>query len=177
MNTLDLVILVVVLIGLARGFATGGIRQILSLAGVVLALLVSARLTSSIGERVAEMLGVSDSLAPIASFVVTFFVIQAAVFGLSRLLEKFLKALQLGILNRVLGGALGGFKAVLVVSLVLFVARFVGMPGQEAQQGSMLYGLVYPILPASWEFVAGRVPAVRSRGNLPENVFPDSPEE
>ena len=43
MNTIDLVILVVVLIGLVRGVMTGGIRQILSFGGIFLAFIIIAR--------------------------------------------------------------------------------------------------------------------------------------
>lgn len=176
MNTLDLIILVVVLVGLVRGLSTGGIKQVLSLAGVVIAFIGAARLSTAFGDGIAGAIGVSDRLAPIVSFVIVFFAIQLAAFGLARLLETFLKTLKLGFLNNIAGAALGGFKAVLVVSLVLFLARFVGIPGQEVEEESLLYGVVSPILPATWKFVAGRVPDVRNVEKAPEQEEIDEPE-
>lgn len=175
MNTLDLVILVVVLVGIVRGLSTGGIKQVLSLAGVVIAFIGAARLSTAFGDGIAGAIGVSERLAPIVSFVIVFFAIQLAAFGLGRLLETFLKTLKLGFLNNIAGAALGGFKAVLVVSLVLFLARFVGIPGQEVEDESVLYGVVSPILPATWKFVAGRVPDVRNAQQAPEQEIIDEP--
>ena len=160
MNTIDLIIVVAVIFGLFRGFTTGGIRQVLSFAGIFVALVVAARSTEGLGGFLVER-GVSETLAPILAFAIVFFVIQLIAYGLARLLKSFLKAIKLGILDGVLGAGIGGFKAVLVISLVLFGARYIGLPNKEARDGSLFYETVYSILPATWNFVAGRIPRIQ----------------
>lgn len=161
MNTIDLVILVVVLIGLVRGIMTGGIRQVLSFTGIFLAFIIAAKTTDSLGRGLAEGLGISENLAPVIGFALVFLLIQGIAYGLARLLEKFLKAIKLGVLDKALGGGIGVFKSALVVSLVLFLGNYVGIPNKEVRESSLFYRTVYPILPATWEFVTGRLPKVR----------------
>ena len=161
MNTIDLIILVVVLIGLVRGIMTGGIRQVLSFAGIFLAFIIAARTTDGLGRRLAEGLGVSEALAPIIGFALVFLIIQGIAYGLARMLEKFLEAIKLGVLDKVLGGGIGVFKATLVVSLVLILASYVGIPNKETRDASVFYRTVYPVLPATWEFVTGRLPKIK----------------
>ncbi|MEZ4698710.1 MAG: CvpA family protein [Rhodothermales bacterium] len=158
MGTLDLVILVVIVIGLARGFSTGGIRQLFSLAGILFAFVFAAQLMHTVGERLAGSTGISPGLAPIVGFVAIFLVIQVAAYAVSRLLESFLKALKLGIINRVVGGAIGAFKATLVLSLVFFVFGFVGIPEPATQDASLFYRTVSAVLPGTWNYVSERLP-------------------
>ena len=176
MNTIDLITLVAVGIGLFRGFTTGGIRQILSLAGIVVALVVAARTTEALGAKLSEWWQLSDAIAAIVAFMLVFFAIQLIAFGVARLVEAFLKAVKLGILDKVLGAGVGGFKAVLVLSLLFFGARYLGIPNREAREASLFYESVYAILPATWEFVAGRLPRIHELEDtdIPAPTLPDS---
>ncbi len=161
MHTIDLIILVVVLIGLVRGIMTGGIRQVLSFVGIFLAFIVAARTSDGLGRTLAEGLGVGESLAPIIGFALIFLIIQGVAYGLARMLEKFLETIKLGALDKILGGGIGVFKAALVVSLVLFLGGYVGIPNKETREASVFYKTVYPIMPATWEFVTGRLPKMK----------------
>ena len=82
--------------GLVRGVMTGGIRQVLSFAGIFLAFIIAAKTTEWLGRRLADGLGVSDTLAPILGFALVFLLIQGIAYGLARLLEKFLQGHQAG---------------------------------------------------------------------------------
>lgn len=161
MHTIDLIILVGVLIGLVRGVMTGGIRQVLSFAGIFLAFIIAAKTTDSLGSSLAEGLGVPESMAPIIGFALVFLLVQGIAYGIARMLEKFLKAIKLGALDKVLGGGIGVFKSALVISLVLFLGNYVGIPNQETRDSSVFYRTVYPVLPATWEFVTGRLPKIK----------------
>lgn len=161
MHTIDLVILVAVLIGLVRGVMTGGVRQVLSFGGILLAFIVAARTTDGLGRRLAEGLGVSEALAPVIGFALVFLIIQGIAYGLARMIEKGLEAVKLGVLDKALGGGIGVFKASLVVSLVLFLGSYIGVPRQEVRDASLFYRTVYPVLPATWEFITGNLPKVK----------------
>ncbi len=158
MGNLDLVILVGLVIGLARGFSTGGIRQLFSLAGILFAFVFAAQLMRSVGDRLAGSAGLSPGLAPIVGFIAIFLVVQVAAYAVSRLLETFLKALKLGIVNRVVGGAIGGFKAMLVLSLAFFAFGYVGIPEPASRDASLFYHTVSAILPGTWNYISARLP-------------------
>jgi membrane protein required for colicin V production len=160
MGFLDLFILVVIVIGMARGFSTGGIRQVFSLAGILFAFIFAAQLMRGVGEKLAGTSGISPGLAPIIGFVAVFLVVQVAAYAISRLFESFLKALKLGILNRIAGGAIGAFKATLILSLLAFVFGFVGLPEQPTREASLFYEPVSTVLPGTWNYVSDRLPVL-----------------
>ncbi|MDZ4698623.1 MAG: CvpA family protein [Rhodothermales bacterium] len=176
MGSLDLVILVGLVIGLARGFSTGGIRQLFSLAGIVFAFVFAAQLMQSVGDRLAGNAGISPGLAPIVGFIAIFLVVQVAAYAVSRLLETFLKALKLGIVNRVIGGAIGGFKAMLVLSLTFFAFGFVGIPAPATRDASLFYHTVTAILPSTWNYISERLPMLNRIDGRGDAVAPGAME-
>ena len=121
MEGLDLLILAVLLVGLARGVSTGGIKQVLGLAGVVLAFIAAAQFMQPAGERLVRAFGVGEHYAPAIGFDLIFLIVQGAAFLLARSLEKLLDSMELGFINRLFGGALGVFKGALLLSLLALV--------------------------------------------------------
>jgi len=55
----------------------------------------------------------------------------------------------------------GGFKAVLLLSLLFLVLRVFDLPGPDARRASPLYAPVAELLPAAWDFVVARAPEAR----------------
>lgn len=155
MSTLDTVLLVALVLGLVRGLWTGALRQVASLAGLVLAFLVAVPLMRPAGELVGAVLGASERVAPIIGFVIVFGLIQLLLFVALRFLEKIVGMLRLGVLNRLAGGALGALKVALLFSALFLVLGAVGLPGRGAREASVLYGPVAASLPATWRVVAG----------------------
>ena len=160
MVPIDFVIITILVIGVVRGFFTGGIKQVLSVAGVILGLLFAVSLSKPLGDQLVKINWSTESLAPAISFVVIFFVVQLIILLLTYFLRSVLEKIKLGALDKVLGGILGGGKAILVVSLLLFLIRFVGIPNEEQRERSLFYDIVYPIMPATWDFVVGQAPEI-----------------
>ncbi|QXD16081.1 CvpA family protein [Rhodocaloribacter litoris] len=162
MNTLDLLILFILLAGAVHGFSTGLIRQVASVVSLVLAFILGVQFMTPVGDMAAESLGLSDRIAPLVGFILVFMAIQIAVFALARMVEGLVGVLKLTFLNRLGGGALGAFKAALALSVVFLVLHYVGLPGEELEQGSVLYDPVAGVLPRAWDYVSERVPQVES---------------
>lgn len=158
MTTLDLLILLVIGIGLARGVATGAIRQASSLIGLLLAFVIGVQLMDPAGYAVADTLGVPEQTAPVVGFVLVFIAIQIAVFVVARMLERVIGALGLGIFNRLGGGALGGLKAALLLSVLFLVLNAFAIPGAESRRASELYAPVATLLPRAWDFATEQWP-------------------
>ncbi|MFP4229460.1 MAG: CvpA family protein, partial [Salinivenus sp.] len=139
MTLLDGLIGAVLLGGLLHGLSAGALRQIASLLGVLFALLVSVQLMHPVGALAAQSLGLSEATAPVVGFVVVFGGVWLLFVAISRLLERVLEALSLSLLNRVAGGALGGLKAALLLSVLFLVLAEVDVPAPETRQDSLLY--------------------------------------
>jgi len=160
LSTLDIVILVVLLVGLVRGLMTGAVRQVAGVVSVVLGFLLAVQYATPFGRAIVEVLDVSDRVGAFLAFILLFLVVQIVMFVVVRMLERVLGALRLSFLNRAVGGLAGAFKAALLVSALLLVFRFISLPGPETRAESILYEPVGSILPASWNWLAERMPAV-----------------
>lgn len=162
MNSVDLLILIVLAVGVVRGFYTGFAKQVASVVGAVLAFLIGLQVMHPVGQMVVDSLGVSPSVAPLVGFALSFIVILLLVTGLTKLIESMLGALKLSVLNRALGGAVGAFKAALVLSVVFLVLGFIGVPSPEAQETSQFYTPVAQLVSGTWNWMAERLPEVRA---------------
>ena len=159
---LDWLILVILLGGLIRGYMVGAVRQVGSLIGLLVALLVSVEFMDSVGALVVSSLGLADSLAPLAGFTVVFLGVYVLVLVLSRLVEQLLASLSLSFLNRAAGGAVGGVKAALLLSLLFLVLSGVELPTQETRKQSTFYRPIAHLLPKAIEATENWFPAAKN---------------
>jgi membrane protein required for colicin V production len=158
---LDWFILVVLAGGLIRGFMVGAVRQVASIAGLILAFFLSVQLMHPIGALIVTSLGLSEAAGPIVGFVAIFVGVQLLFLALSRLLERVLETLSLSLVNRAAGGALGGFKAALLLSVLFLVLSGMEMPSQKVRKQSMLYAPVASALPKTLDAASPYVPAAK----------------
>ena len=160
MNTIDLFILIGLTVGLGVGLRSGLIKQATSFVGMLLAFVLSLHLMTPVGAMAADSLGISEDIAPLVGFVLVFLGVQVIVFALTKVLEKVVGALKLSWANRLLGGAVGAFKACLVLSVVFLVLGYVNVPSQDTREASAFYEPVSTVLPAAWGFVSDAFPQV-----------------
>jgi membrane protein required for colicin V production len=118
MNTLDIFILIILLIGGLNGLRQGFIKAFANLAGWILALIVAAKYASVLAP---SMLSLSSDpvVQKIAAFAFIVLVIVVLTWIVTYLLNSILKSLKLGPLNRLAGGVFGGLKGLLVVLITI----------------------------------------------------------
>jgi membrane protein required for colicin V production len=150
----------------------GAVRQVASIAGLVVALLLSVHLMHPVGAAIVSSLGLSSAVGPVAGFVVIFVGTQLVFFALSRLVEGVLETLSLSLVNRAAGGALGGCKAALLLSVLFLVLSGLQMPSQQVRERSVLYAPVARALPEALEAAAPYLPAADRAVDL---FDPDAP--
>ncbi|PSQ70125.1 MAG: colicin V production CvpA [Bacteroidetes bacterium QH_2_64_26] len=158
---LDWVILLILLGGGIRGYMVGAVRQVGSVLGIVAALLFSVEFMDSVGALVVSSIGLSDTLAPLAGFTVLFLGVYLLFIALSRLVEQVFETLSLSIVNQVLGGAVGGAKAALLLSLLFLVLGGMELPEQKTRADSTFYQPVAELLPRTIEATEHWVPAAK----------------
>lgn len=160
MNTLDIIILVVLAGGLIIGLRSGLIKQVLSFVGFIVAFLLSLQFMNVAGGMLEASLGISEDIAPLAGFVLVFLVVQILVFALVRMVEALVGVLRLTSVNRLLGGAVGAFKAALILSVAFLVLGYVQVPSEETGETSALYEPVSTVVPTVWDYVSDTFPQV-----------------
>lgn len=100
MNWFDLLLVMILLTGLFWGTWKGLVRQVLSLAGLVLGLLLALNFYSI----PAVALNLPPGFAELVGFALIFFSVSLVAMLLSKLTDKLLKAVSLSWLNRLGGG-------------------------------------------------------------------------
>lgn len=158
---LDWFILVILIVGLIRGFTVGAVRQVGSLIGLVAALLVSVEFMESVGALIVSSLGLSEALAPLAGFTVLFLGVYLIFLILSRVVEQVFDSLSLSFVNRTAGGAVGGVKAALLLSLLFLFLSGMEMPDQQTRRESAFYTPVARLLPKAIKATEEWIPAAK----------------
>lgn len=114
MNTVDIVILLILLFAAYRGVREGLIIQGLSIIGVALGIWFA----SSHGEAVATILGIKSAYASIWGFVIVVIAVVVIVAIAARFIRLLLKFVGFGLLDVILGGALSVIKFLVVLSVI-----------------------------------------------------------
>jgi membrane protein required for colicin V production len=137
MTLFDYVVLTIVgasvVVSLMRGFA----REVLALAGWVLAFVVANALSGAVAGSFTSMISdgsVRALTAFVAVFVVTLIAMSLLALGVSRLL----KGAGLGLEDRLLGSVFGLARGVLIVMVMVLLAGLTALPRQPAWSDAML---------------------------------------
>lgn len=162
MSIVDVAIVIAVGVGVVRGFSTGLIRQIVGLAGFILALVLALELMAFVAGLVGPALGLGELPARVVGFLLVFAIVQIAISLLARLAEATAGALKLTVLNRIGGGVAGGVKAVLLASVALVLLARLDVPNEDGRQGSTLYGPTVLLVPTVWDLAAEAWPRIET---------------
>lgn len=137
MHWLDVVLLVLLGLGAALGFWSGLVMQVARLVSLGIAiwatLAVNEPVTRFLHERIAAETSVSV-LHGIA-YVAVFLVVYIALFALSRLLYKVVRASKLELLDRGAGAVLGASKMGLILAPLCLLVQFLALPATEEWMG------------------------------------------
>ena len=118
MNTLDIIILIILLIGGLNGLRQGLIKACANLVGWILALIIGAKYAVVMAPAMSN-LSLDPVVQKIAAFAFIVLVIVACTWLISAILNALLKSLKLGPLNRLAGGAFGSLKGLLIVLIIM----------------------------------------------------------
>lgn len=154
MAPLDIIILLLLVAGVITGMMKGFIRQLASLLGLVVGLLAAKMLYATVAEEYCSKITDNPTLAQILAFVLIWAFVPMAFALVAHLISKALEAVELGWINRLLGGALGALKFLLVGSMMVCGIEFVDaddtLISRSTKKSSMFY---YPLEKAAGIFM------------------------
>ncbi len=157
MNLLDLFILVPIGYFAYKGFTSGFIKEVLGIAGIILAVYVTFKYMKPVS-AVAEPLFTNPDTATIVTGVVLFVGIVAITQFLAYTTKKFLELLKINFINRIAGLCFGVLKSGIVVSAVLLLLAGFNMPAEDSREDSFSYPIVIVMAPAAFDMIATVVP-------------------
>lgn len=118
MNTIDIIVLVLLLIGGLNGLRKGFVNAFANLVGWIFALIVAAKY-SAVFAPAMQVLSQDPVVQKISAFAFIVLIIVVLTWIVSALLNKILKTFKLGPLNRLAGGTLGTLKGLFIVLITM----------------------------------------------------------
>ena len=156
MQTIDIIISVLLVIGLISGLRGGLVKQVASSTGLIGGLLLGRAFYVPVGEWLGATFGISAEAAHITAFILILVVVPLLFSLVGWLVSKILSAICLGWINRILGGVVGVLKFALFAGIIItgieFFDKHDALVAEEKKEASILY---YPIYEATGVFFDG----------------------
>ncbi len=157
MNWIDAVIVIILILAAVRGFINGFVKEVASLLALILGIWGAIKFSSFTAEKLYDYFDLTGKYVGIMAFIITFILIVIAIHFLGMLVDKLMKAIALGFVNRLVGIVFGVLKSVLIMSVVFVVLNAVDshrhfLPKDKIEK-SFLYNPISDIAPAIFPII------------------------
>jgi membrane protein required for colicin V production len=143
MNYIDIIILIILGISMVTGFINGLVKEVASLAALILGIWGAIRFSSFTAGKLYDYFDMTGKYVGIISFIITFAIIAIGIHFAGMLVDKLLKAVAI--------------KSVLILSVIFVVlnaidARRPILPRDKINE-SMLYNPISDVVPAMFPII------------------------
>jgi membrane protein required for colicin V production len=157
MNWIDFAIVVILIMSIVTGFINGLIKEVASLAALILGIWGAIRFSSFTAEKLYDYFDMTSHYVGIIAFLITFGLIVVIIHFIGILADKIVISASLGFANRLLGIVFGLLKSVLIMSVFFVIlnaidARRPFLP-KDKIEGSVFYNPISDIAPAIFPII------------------------
>jgi membrane protein required for colicin V production len=157
MNWIDAIIVVILILSLVTGFINGLVKEVASLAALILGIWGAIRFSAFTAEKLYDYFDMTGHYVGIIAFLITFGIIVVIIHFIGILADKVVNAASLGFVNRLLGIIFGLLKSVLIMSVFFVVlnafdVRRPFLPKETIEQ-SRFYNPISDIAPAIFPII------------------------
>jgi len=161
LNTIDLVLLLVLLFGGYKGYQKGFLLEIIAIAAFILAVLGGFKLLDLGIKLLNNFESTLGNFMPIAAFILVFVIILFVINILGRIFKKIIDFTILGSFDNIAGAILGVFKIALFLSIINWVILNLGVKLPEMiSQESSLYPFIAKVAPKAGVFLISIFPSL-----------------
>ncbi len=151
MNYLDIVLGIVLLIGLWKGFSNGLFKELASLVAIVAAIYGATHFSNYAAVLITNNVNIDPKYVQLLAFAATFIVIVLGISLFGKLLTKIADSASLGFLNKLAGGIFGAVKLAFIVSSIWMFIKPINnglhIIKKETIKSSILFNKVEAIAP------------------------------
>jgi len=139
MNYLDVIISVLLLYGIVKGYSNGIIKEITNIISVFLAIYIGVHFSELIHPQInSHMNSDYTNAIPLLGFLLVFIIIFIIIKSIGELINRFTKLLALGLISRLLGVVFGMLKLMVICCFLLLPAKEYGLIDKKTQKESIL---------------------------------------
>jgi membrane protein required for colicin V production len=158
---IDVILVVIVVLAIIKGYQRGLIVGIFSLLAIIIGLAAAMKLSTVVAGYIGKAIKVSEAWLPVISFAVVFILVVLLVRLGANMLQKTIEISMLGWVNR-LGGILFYLATFIIVySIILFYAEQVRLIQPETIKNSVTFSYIQPWGPKVMEGFATVVPVFK----------------
>lgn len=129
--------------GLIKGFMQGFFSALASFVAYILGIYISIQFSYIVGDKIAAIFDWNPNTVKYTAFALTFIIVVVGLFLIAHLFTKLADLMQLGIVNRIMGGLIGAVKFALIISVFLNVFEKMNFNhffmSEETQNESLFY--------------------------------------
>ncbi len=143
---LDIILIIPLAYGVFTGMRHGFVKEVASWVGFVLAMYFARYFSQPVGEMLVRGVGLSADISDIVAFAVVFVLVLSMSSLIARMITKIIRFAMLGPINRLLGGAFGFLKYLLLMAAIIhfvgFLEPYLHLEQSKAVRNSRLYNPV-----------------------------------
>ncbi|MBU3820482.1 CvpA family protein [Flavobacteriaceae bacterium XHP0103] len=151
MGILDIALLVLLILGLARGFKRGFFVELASLVALIAGVYGAFHFSNYAASFFEEKVDWDQNTINILAFVSTFIIIVLVIALAGKALTKIADFAMLGLLNKLFGALFSGLKIALILSVLLIVLEKMNanilFVKEKDKEASVLYKPIKSIVP------------------------------
>lgn len=137
MTIFDYVVLGIIFVSVLLSIIRGFVRESLSLAGWIVALVVAGSFAVQFEPMLPAEIG-GEGLRLLAAFIVLFLSVLIVAVLITKLLSALIKSVGLGFIDRFLGAAFGFLRGLVVVTILILIAGLTALPQQSFWHQALL---------------------------------------
>lgn len=160
MNTIDMILGLIFVIGFFSGFKKGFFQSLTSLLGMIVAAYAAMYFYGYVEDELLRREYFSPDLSRLASFILTFIIVYILFGILGKILTKMADFMMMGLVNKLLGGVFSVLKYAFLASLLFMFVNttdYFSILTEEDRETSILYGPVATLAPAIMPEIQNRV--------------------
>ena len=120
-NIIDIIIICCCIPALVHGISKGFVSQAFSLVALILGVWLSFKFSGAMSDWLLSVTEISGTLVHVISFALILLIVMLAATLAGKIVEKILKVVMLGWLNKLLGVVFALLKAALIIGLIVIL--------------------------------------------------------
>ncbi len=145
MNLFDLISIGLIAYGSFRGFSKGLIVEMSSLLAIFLGFTIGINFDDLISNFLYKTFNIEFSLLKIFVFLIIFFITYSLVILIAKSITKFIKVVNLGLLNSIFGGVFGLTKWSFLFIVLVWIMHSIELSNFEEITNSFMYNFLFDL--------------------------------
>ncbi len=158
MNTLDFILIALLLWGGIIGFRRGFFREAAAFFGLVIGIFLAILLADIVGRVMTGMVDWNPLPLKILVFVIVFSLVVTLLWAIGASLTRLFKVVMLNMINRLAGIAFGVLKTAMLISIAFFFLRLLNeqwlLFPDASFENSIIYGMLEGFAPRLFKGLA-----------------------